>query len=123
MARSVDWSSTFPLRSPWCDLGWLLRLEERARQLLFTLAMLTLMKWALRTICFRDEVMESTESVVVNRTRNRHRRFFGIDIRFGCFIRATKAPVCDVSKRATAAAKTGEALFAKIGRDIRHVRL
>ena len=69
---------------------------------------------------FPDEVTDLCNTVVEPNDKKGTDGLLDID-RFARFIRATKAPARDAQQAATAAAKTGEVLFAKIGCDICHV--
>jgi CxxC motif-containing protein (DUF1111 family) len=69
---------------------------------------------------FPDEVTNLCNTVAEPNDKPRADGLADID-HFARFMRATKAPARDAQQAATAAAKRGEALFAKIGCDICHV--
>jgi CxxC motif-containing protein (DUF1111 family) len=69
---------------------------------------------------FPDEVTDLCNTVAEPNDRAGADGLADID-RFARFIRATKAPARDAQQAGSAAAKTGETLFAKIGCDICHV--
>jgi CxxC motif-containing protein (DUF1111 family) len=69
---------------------------------------------------FPDEVTDLCNTVAEPNDKRGADGLSEID-RFARFIRATKAPARDAQQSATAAAKSGEVLFAKIGCDICHV--
>jgi CxxC motif-containing protein (DUF1111 family) len=69
---------------------------------------------------FPDEVTSLCNTVAEPNDKQGADGLSDID-HFARFIRATKAPARDAQQAATAAAKTGEVLFAKIGCDTCHV--
>ncbi|HEY0768607.1 MAG TPA: di-heme oxidoredictase family protein [Steroidobacteraceae bacterium] len=70
---------------------------------------------------FPDEVTNLCNTVAEPNDKPGHDGLTDID-RFARFLRATKAPARDARQAASAAAKKGEALFAKIGCGICHVQ-
>ena len=69
---------------------------------------------------FPDEVTELCNTVAEPNNKPEADGLADID-HFARFMRATKAPALDARQAATAAAKTGATLFAKVGCDICHV--